>query len=80
MPCTLGQVDITEEAAVPGGALQYMISGAHGSGKGVGPKPKSPVRSGFSSLRFDSDVVSITLHKEDGEALYVTPPIPRRSL
>ena len=25
MPCTLGQVDITEEAAVPGGALQLSV-------------------------------------------------------
>lgn len=70
----------THLSTVPDGAMQYMISGLHASGEGVGPKPQSKVLSGFSSMRFDDDAVNIMLHKEDGEVLYTTTPITRRSL
>ena len=63
---------------VPKGAIKYMVTGRHGQGPGVGPKPTSDMLSGFSSLEFD-DAVLMTLYKEDGTELYQAPPIAARS-
>ena len=63
---------------VPDGAIQYMITGRGGQGPSVGTKPATEMLSGFSSLQFD-DHATCTLYKEDGTALYATPPIAARS-
>ncbi len=63
--------------SVPAGTLQFMVSGANGQGKGVGPKPES-MESGFSTLVFDDDV-QVVMRKEDGTPVWTPPPIPPRS-
>mmetsp|Transcript_77776 Transcript_77776/g.137165 ORF Transcript_77776/g.137165 Transcript_77776/m.137165 type:complete len:346 (-) Transcript_77776:44-1081(-) len=64
---------------VPDGAMQYMITGKGGKGKGgVGPQPASDVEGGFATLQFD-DVVTITFYDQDGGKLYSAPPLTPRS-
>lgn len=64
---------------VPKGAIKYMIEGNGGQGsKNVGPKPSSPVKSGFASVTFD-DTVVIKYYNQDGDVLYTAPDVAPRS-
>ena len=62
---------------VPAGAIKYMVEGPNGHGPKSNLPKNTTMISGFSSLQFD-DVVTMTLYKESGEALYRAPPIPPR--
>ena len=62
---------------VPVGAIQFMVTGVNGQGMGVGPKPKTAMLSGFSSMEFDDDV-RITMYKEDGTVVWAPPSIAAR--
>eukprot|EP00439_Symbiodinium_sp_Y106_P054354 s3036_g7.t1 len=55
---------------VPEGAIRYLISGHHGKGPGIGPKPKDSVHGGFASFRFEDDAVEVSFHDQKGDQLY----------
>ncbi|CAE7946274.1 ACP5 [Symbiodinium sp. KB8] len=63
---------------VPEGAIRYLISGHHGGGPGIGPKPKESVHGGFASFRFEDDEVEVTFHDQKGDGLY-SARVPARS-
>ncbi|CAE7275255.1 ACP5 [Symbiodinium natans] len=55
---------------VPEGAIRYLLSGDHGRGPGIGPKPQGSVHGGFASLQFGDDDVEVTYHDQNGDKLY----------
>jgi tartrate-resistant acid phosphatase type 5 len=62
---------------VPKNDIKFMVSGTNGTGANIGPKPKTPMLSGFSSMEFDDDV-TIKMYKEDGTVIWAPKAIHRR--
>lgn len=66
---------------VPDGLIKFMISGEGGGGIRIGyDGNKELISGGFQSLSFGDEDVTVIFYDQDGEALYVSPKLSRRSV
>lgn len=75
MECCYGTDDMD---SVPKGYIQYLISGNNAQGTHIGGNKPPKTVSGFNTMEFGDEVVTITTHKEDGVKLY-SAQVPRRA-